>query len=315
MPTKYGSSMLILVTGGAGKMGLRLVTELVGRGDSVRVLCLPGDPSVLALSNLKVEVVFGDVTRKESLLVPVRGVTTIFHLAAVLDDHGQASILTSVNAEGTRNLVAVALAASVQHFIYISSISVLYPMTNNYAISKRMGEDWVRTSGLKNFTILRPSLAYAEGGAEEFNRFVTHIQRGPFVALPGGGRALKSPVHIDDLVSAFLVIPLNPVTFGKTYHLTGGGGLSLREMAELLLEHMGKSKVIIPIPKWLCRLTVIGLAMACRLTKIRNPFTWQIYSGLVQDALAPDRLTQTDLDYHPRTFFEGLATLKSLRNP
>ncbi len=313
--------MLILVTGGAGRMGRRLSQELAQRGETVRILCLPGDPAVaefgggkIELGRQGIEVVYGDVTRKESLVPALEGVNIVYHLAAVLLAPGHEDVFEAVNAAGTRNVVEAAESAGVTQFIYVSSISVLYPKSNAYARSKLRGETSVKASRLENFTILRPSLAYQEGGAEEFMRFVAHLKRGPVVWLPGSGRARKSPVHIDDLVSAFLALPGNPKAYGKTYLLTGGETLTLRQMAAALLAHMGRPKPIMGMPDWICLLGVAILSALSKVFGFRNPFTLQTYTGLIQDADQEDGLAREDLGYRPRKFREGLATLVSLRD-
>ncbi len=294
-------------------MGRRLALALAEKGFRVRALCLPDDPGVAKLPGFPVETVFGDITRKETLASALQGVRTVFHLAAVLIAPGRPDLLRSVNAEGTRNMVEASEAAGVGHFIYVSSISVEYPASNAYARSKLQGEAFVKASRIPH-TIVRPSLAYQDGGALEFMRFVDHLKRGPLVFLPGGGRALKSPVHIDDLVSGFLALPDNPRAFGKTYVFSGGETLSLRDMADALLAHMGRPKPVVGIPAWLCLPGIALLRAWAKLTGRENPFTYQTYTGLVQDAAPSHQSAQDDLDYRPRPFHQGLATLVSLRD-
>ena len=189
---------MILITGGAGNVGRRLALALAEQGHRVRALCLPDDPGAARLLGCPVDVRTGDITRKETLAAALKDVRIVFHLAAVLIAPGDPDLFEAVNSQGTRNLVEAAEAEGVEQFIYVSSISVEYPVTNAYARSKLRGEEWVKRSAIP-FTIVRPTLAYQDGGAFEFMRFVEHLKRrGPVVWLPEGGRSLKSPVHIDD---------------------------------------------------------------------------------------------------------------------
>ena len=75
---------MILVTGGAGVMGSRLVRGLVEAGNPVRVLTLPNDPLVSRLDGLGVDIRYGDVSKRETLEGLLDGVRTVYHLAAVL---------------------------------------------------------------------------------------------------------------------------------------------------------------------------------------------------------------------------------------
>lgn len=303
---------MVVVTGGAGNMGRRLALALAERGFRVRAICLAGDAAAERLGREGIEIAYADITRKESLPAALEGAETVFHLAAVLISPGRPEVFPAVNAEGTRNLAAACEAAGVGHFIYVSSISVMYPGPNAYARSKLQGEEWVKSSRLR-YTIVRPSLAYEDGGAIEFMRFVRHLRRGPIVLLPEGGTALKNPVHIHDLVEGFLALPGNPKAFGKTYVFTGGEALSLREMAFSLLAHMGRPKPVIGVPAWICLPAAAVLGAMARITGRDLGFDYQTYTGLVRDAAPSCREAREDLGYRPRPFRQGVETLGALK--
>ena len=303
---------VVLVTGGAGVMGRRLGRALVTRGFRTRALCLPADAASPELAVLGIEVVAGDITRPETRPPAGAGAACVFHLAALVLSPLRPEAFQEVNVEGTRNLVRACEAAGVRHFIHVSSVSVLYPWSNAYSRSKLASEDIVRASRLRT-TIVRPSLAYEDGGSAEFMRFVDHLRRWPVVPLPRGGRARKSPVHVDDLVDGFLALPGNPKAAGKVYHFTGGDVLTLREMAAYLLRHMGRPKTCIGFPLWLGLLLAAASRAASRLTGRAGSLTVQSLTGLVQDAAPEDPSPAEDLGYRPRTFREGVATLVSLK--
>ena len=293
---------MILVTGGAGVIGSRLVYGLVRAGHRVRVLTLPGDPYVSRLAGLDCEVVFGSVTEAASLRGACQGVETVFHLAAVLLND-RADVFQRVNADGTRNLAKAAIDAGVKHFILCSSISVTYPWTTPYNASKREAERIVREQTAMCWTIVRPTLAYNENGGEEYRAFVNFLKRGPVGIFVGRGRARKNPVHVDDLMRGFLAIPGNPKTYGKTYPFCGGEPITLWEMGRLALAHEGIAKPFMPVPVWLCRLAA-GLMGA---TMRRAPFTAHAIAGLTQDAVPDWSEARGDLGYQPVGFREGLA--------
>ena len=304
---------LILVTGGAGTMGLRLTEALRKAGHPVRALCLPGDPAAARVRAAGAEAVFGDIADPDSLPPALIGARIVFHLAAVLLSPGHPGVFRRINAEGTRHLVAAAEAAGVSHFIYVSSISVAYARGNAYSRSKARGEAHVRAARMP-WTLVRPTLAYADGGAAEFMAFVEHVKRGRAIWLPAGGRARKNPVHVEDLASGFAALPGNPASFGKTYVFSGGGSLTLREMAQALSAHMGRLRPVRSLPAWIC-LCAVGAAWIWAKVIRRPPFfTWQTLTGLLQDADAPCDAARADLGYAPRPFRAGLATLASLRD-
>lgn len=293
---------MILVTGGAGVIGSRLVRGLVEAGERVRVLTLPGDPYVSRLDGLGCEIAYGNMARAETLVGVCDGVDTVFHLAAVLLNDDPA-VFQAVNAGGTRNLVDVASKAGVKHFIFCSSISVIYPYTTPYNASKREGERLVREQGTMRWTIVRPTLAYNEYGGEEYRMFVDFLKRWPIAPFVGRGRALKNPVHVDDLMRGFLAIPGNPKSYGKVYAFCGGEPITLWEMGRLALRHEGTSRIFVPLPVGLCRL----VAKAMGATTKRAPFTEHVIAGLTQDAIPDCSNAREDLGYAPVGFREGLA--------
>jgi NADH dehydrogenase len=295
---------MILVTGGAGVIGSRLVRGLVEAGHSVRVLTLPGDPYVGRLEGLDVDIRYGNVADASTLEGLCDGVDTVFHLAAILlnDDP---TAFEKVNAGGTRNLVDVAAKAGAKHFVFCSSISVTYPYTTPYNASKREGERLVREQGGMRWTVVRPTLAYNENGGEEYRMFVDFLKRWPVGVFVGRGRALKNPVHVDDLMRGFLAIPGNPKAYGKTYPFCGSEPISLWDMGREALRHEGISKPFVALPVWLCRLA----AKVTAVTMKRAPFTEHVIAGLTLDATPDWSETKADLGYDPVGFREGLARL------
>lgn len=309
------SEQTVLVTGGAGIMGRRLAAALQAKEYRTRILCLPAEAapggSGDGLRAHGVEVHAGDITNPETLPTVLQGVDIVFHLAAVLLSPLHPELFHAVNAEGTANMVRAAEAVGVRHFIHVSSISVTYPWTNAYSRSKKLSEEIVRSSSLP-FTVIRPSLAFEDGGSAEFMRFVDHLKRGPVVFLPGGGKAKKNPVHVDDLVAGFLALPGNSAALGKTYAFAGGEVVTLREMATALLRHMGRSKPVVGFPLWVGYPLVAMAGIWARLIGRENVLTVQSLTGLVQDAAPSITEAAADLGYSPRSFRQGLSSLTTL---
>ena len=68
---------LILVSGGAGVMGSRLVRQLAAAGRRVRVLALPGDPGLARLAGVPCEIATGDIADAATLAGVFDGVGTV----------------------------------------------------------------------------------------------------------------------------------------------------------------------------------------------------------------------------------------------
>lgn len=111
-----------LVTGGCGFVGSSVVRALLQRDVAVRVLALPAELTA-NVDGLDVEVVRGDVLRRQDCEAAVRDVDTVFHVAAVykawVEDPTQ---MYAVSLRGTFNVLEAARRAGVEKVVYTASI-------------------------------------------------------------------------------------------------------------------------------------------------------------------------------------------------
>lgn len=166
---------LVLVAGASGKTG-RLVLEQAARA-GYRVRAMARDPArPSAEIRGPYEWVAGDVREPATLRAAMAGVSFVVCTIGATERSGPNSP-EFVDYGGVRNLVEVAAAAGVRHFVLVSSVgagggggafgwllnTVLMPGILEW---KGKGEQFLRTSGL-SYTILRPGgLTDGEGGRQ-----------------------------------------------------------------------------------------------------------------------------------------------------
>src|SRR5581483_1023148 len=100
---------MILVTGASGYVGNNLVRLLVKQGKSVRAMVGNVEKANARLGDIasKIEIVEGDVTRRETLVKAMQGVDTVVHLVAVAIEKGNRKY-EAINTQGTINVVDAA---------------------------------------------------------------------------------------------------------------------------------------------------------------------------------------------------------------
>ena len=162
--------MTILITGGTGLVGSRLLRRFVDAGVDCRALIRSGKE--VPAGAMRVE---GDLLDADSLKQAVEGVSAIVHLAAVFRTLNDDDIWRA-NLDGTKNLIAAAKANAPQARFVMASTGLVYDQgasrpgleddaTNPklaYPASKIAAENELRNSGL-NWSILRLPFVYGDG--------------------------------------------------------------------------------------------------------------------------------------------------------
>jgi len=282
-----------LITGAAGVMGTRLTARLRKAGWSVRALVMPGDPLRSRVERLGCDVREGDVGDPTTLTGICDGVDLVYHLAAVIISHDP-TVFQRVNRDGTANVVAEAQRSQVGHFVYVSSASVTYPRRTLYAESKLQAEQIVENAGI-SYTIVRPTLVYEQGGGQELMMFLDYLKRFPIVPFIGSGAALKRPVWSEDVVDGLERLAGATIARGKTYNFSGAEAISMRGLAELLLQYHDRPRPLLPLPVWACRAVAATLSVLMK----KPPLTSSAIAGIVNDANLDPSEAMRDLGYAP----------------
>jgi nucleoside-diphosphate-sugar epimerase len=292
---------MILVTGGAGAMGLRLVRRLREREIPVRVIGLANDRAAGRVEAMGAEYRGVDILDGRAIRESVSGIEGVVHLAARILSRRDPAMLHRINVEGTRNVVEAARRSGAGRFLHISSISVTYANQNGYSRSKARGESVVRESGL-DWTILRPTLAWGDPSAVEYATFARLAGTFPILPLPGGGRALKSPVHVDDLAVGFERALFSRGASGRTIALGGPESISLAAMARRIRSARGGGGFVLPVPARPAAWAILAHARIWRTLGLEPLADWQTWTGLVEDACPDTADAKTVLGWDPRPF-------------
>ena len=129
-------SQSILITGATGFIGSHLAKDLVEKGIKLRCLVRRSSPDEAQefLKGIGAEIIYGDLTDKESLKTAVDGVDVVFHLGGGGRVGMTKEFLYKINAEGTRNILDVCIQnGNVKKFIHTSTCAVMGNIKNGPA--------------------------------------------------------------------------------------------------------------------------------------------------------------------------------------
>ena len=169
------NKMRVLLTGGAGRLGINICKALLRDGFQVRVLDLDtarNRKSVKALHG-KAEILWGDITQPDSVRRALEEINVVVHMAAILPPvaYEKPELAARVNVDGTRVIVdQIKERGSHIPFVYTSSAAVFGPSPDateplspdkdkcypkdQYGETKLQAENLIKESGI-DYVVLR----------------------------------------------------------------------------------------------------------------------------------------------------------------
>jgi dihydroflavonol-4-reductase len=312
-----------LVTGATGHIGNVLVRKMIGAGQSVRALILPGE-DISPLEDLPLEKVEGDILDPSSLRKAMSGVAGVFHLAGVISIlPGRNDLLHRVNVDGTKNVLAEAKRAGVERLIYTSSIHAIQRAPAGIRIDERLPFDPRNPVGEYDRSKAEASLAVIEAAREGLDAVIlcptgvigpNDYRRSEIGQLILDCVEQKPQFYVDGAydfvdvrdVADGILAAAEKGRRGETYILSGER-ISVRRMIDLLWSLTGKQFSRIHIPFSFARFGALFTPFYYRWMKIKPRFTIYSLSTLRSNSNISHEKATRELEYRPRRLVETIS--------
>ena len=260
----------VLVTGGAGCIGMAICKELSKRGIHVNLFDLP--EQIIQVKNYiqsKTTICYGSILDKSSLREAIVDCDAVIHLAAYLGVHRTETNklrCLEINIDGTKNVIECAVQHRVKKFVFASSSEVYgEPLENPvneeailqgksvYAISKMAGEEILKAYSQRypamSYTILRYFNTYGPFQKAQFviPKFISSVINGSPPVIYGDGQQKRSYCFSSDTAKGTVEALISDKSNNDIYNIGNSHILiTLNDLAKLIINASGHLKDLVP---------------------------------------------------------------------
>lgn len=298
----------VLVTGGAGFLGINLVRALLARGYEVSSLDL--EPFDYVDCKDRIRAFRGDIRDQAAVRGAIEGCDLVVHCAAALPLYSPHDIHTT-DVEGSRTVMQAAVDAKVSRAVHISSTAVYgipdhHPLVEDdpmigvgpYGVAKVEAEAVCasfRAQGLC-VPILRPKSFIGPERLGVFALFYDWAKDGRGFPMIGNGNNRYQLLDVSDLCDAIvLCLELPAERVNDVFNIGAAEFTTMREDYQAVLDHAGFGKSIKGFPAgpviWTLR-----LLEALRLSPL---YKW-VYETASKDSFVSIEKAQQQLGFAPR---------------
>ena len=244
-----GSPGHVLVTGGPGFIGRRVVQRFLDAGWRVCSLSLPGEDAPPAWAG-RVPMLHGDLADARAVADLPPDIDTVVHLAAPVGLAGAYERQWRAIADGTRHVCEAAVARRAR-VVVVSSIAVYGDRIQRqvcretdghgawqgaYGWAKQGQEtialDFERRRALA-LTLVRPANVYGLGGASAWGeRFLAALRATGGAVIGDGERNNAGLVYVENLADALWLAATHPGAVGRTYNVCDGLDVTWRRFSD-----------------------------------------------------------------------------------
>jgi len=266
--------MKVLITGATGFIGSCLAQRLAEKGDTVRAL-VRRTSNLSFLKTLPVQLCYGDLDDRESLITAVKGTEVVYHSGAKLPQRGSWKGFYRANVEGTQRILDVCLNERVGRLVYLSTVGVFgikdldninesYPLSKSgefYTDTKMEAEilvkRWMEEKRLP-ISVIYPTITYGPRDGNLVLRAVKLLRMGIIPAV--GGRRSRAPfTYVENLVDGIISAGTQERAIGRSYIISDEELIPWADFLSRMAQEMGIKARVMYVPYYPLYALLLGI--------------------------------------------------------
>jgi uncharacterized protein YbjT (DUF2867 family) len=293
----------VVVFGGTGFLGRRVVRHLLDHGFAVRVASRDPERGRAHIGERAPAPRFvkADIADTRSTAAVTGGAYAVVNAVSLYVERGGRTF-RSVHVEAAANLADSARRSGVARLVQVSGIGADPQSPSRYIRSRGEGEDAVLAT-FADATIVRPAVMFGPDDAF-LMPLVRMLRRLPVFPMFGHGGTRLQPVHVDDVAEAIVLAIEHPSSV-RICELGGPRILTYADLLRTIAGRLGTNPMLIPLPFGIWR-TLAHAAEALPTPPVtRN----QVELMMIDSVASPDRPGFAFFRIAPRGIEEALEAI------
>ncbi len=297
----------ILILGGTGFIGSRLVEALVKKEYKIRLLVRDIEKTKNRFKDYSgIEILKGDVLKNEGLEEALQGIKTAFYLI-----HSMGGRTLTKNKEfaikdkkSAQNFIQAANKANLERVIYLGGLGEVGSGLSEH-LKSRTEVAAILSSTKVKATVLRAAVIIGAGGASfEMLRYL--VERLPVMICPKWINTRIQPIAVKDVLKILVGCLENFKTAGQTFDICGPDVLTYRQMMYQYADTRGiRRPLIIPVPVLSTQLSAYWVDL---VTPIPSGIAHPLIEGLKNEVVCKNNRIYDLIPMMTTNFKESVKT-------
>jgi len=279
--------MKIIITGGTGFTGKRVLPLLTDKNNTVR--CLTRDKKNFKLiKNYGFEPYICDVKDLSSLQTAFKDFDALINIISL--GFGDAP-----------NIISAIKQSSIKRALFVSTTAIETKLNAKTKVIRLDAEKRIKELTI-NWTILRPTMIFGDIDDRNIIKLIKFLKKMPFVIIPGKGTFLQQPVNVLDVANAIVKAFFADNTYYKTYNISGATPITFNELIKQTANALKIKRPIIHLPAK----PIIWLFSLLEKIITKTPLKAEQILRLLEDKHFPHIEATNDFNFNPETFKETI---------